>query len=1415
MFSVKINYGDGWISLTDYNSKNLVYNSSFNKKSKLFNNDFKPVISQAFFSFEPITSLTSKLLTLPRDQKVEVEITEDGQPWFRGYMRPVTEIIDSNNSKKMVDVEVVDMGWILSQKPEDYTAFVPANNMTICNPGDENKSLVHKVLRAAGFEGNINAHSIPHPIEYLLLHPKKSYDEILKELVFAGHSTYYFDSAGNFHLYDWAENEDDVTPSSVINEDKIITSLKIKRDGKDSDTPIVEFQKIAEKKDVILNTYKTPFVICHPETVSRNNGKMVWPNNVSVVPNFGELKAYSEYTIPALYDIEEKADGVLSSRVKKRSYSSNVNRTTGKFTNGVTPGKEHSFNVPCNSSFSMDLHYSYNATIPFKATLNTGKYRASYNLKGTNIKRVSDSTYCTIIEYLETTGNLVVSEKAGEAEGPSLGGGQKRYNARYLYNEDGAKELATALSSNLERGQFTYSFKSDVAYAIGSYHTLTNAQTNLSTTVRILSVKEIFNPGNVKTYEYEARQFSGLGTIYESVIEGGVSDKTPRPISDPKIIGPSLGESSNLLLESGLYMLSDKLGFYNSNSNSWPVLISKTGEFFFQGGNENEYISFNGEKLSIAGELFVKGQIRAGDTLKSVDFNSGSSGWMIDGEGNAEFNSLTIRKEVFEGIFKSFTSALTVGETDGGIRTLIDNDEFRVEEKQGEDWNRLLALGGKAEDGTFLPYITSNGAIHKDAVLPPQGEEIPRGSYVFNLDNSYTDQYGVDRCWPDSSSFVPAKFKYGMFGKAFFGVQEANGQIEGMAASIKGTNWGALYLCKGIDVWGEGQRSSKVFEFARGSYNGSVEQKVRGATLAGETETSWRINVYYDVCLHATNEYVPLAYTYLTSLLIYKETFEGSYINDYWIAKRTPLNPYTPPHSMEVSSTAMGNMGNLSSGADRTTYLYGNIFGKNLAGFHVSESANESLEKYDFAIRFRSKFSFSSSKVTHAAEVSKVLPRTYLSNVSGMYKWNENSDIQILGEGSTGLNLSGVDYVSAYKDGEAYKWIFFKNGTKLKTVEGGVQTTSLTACPFTRIGSTSLVRGGYLRAWADGYIDDLLLSYDLDTEEREKLISHAGATKPWNPFFSDGDLLLAPAPGKSVNITGPLTGLKDGQMVKLQGPVGPQGIQGPKGDSVKGDKGDPGPQGPQGVPGGTLPFSEMTFGLRNSDVDPETRFIIKPGRCCDLTGQQNIITTSDIWADIDETFSPTNGGLFPGVTRAANKTLHLFIVKRLSDGTIQCGFDTSATGANVPSGWVKRRVASFRLTATSNIPLLIVRGDKFRFVYPPHVLTYDSTARLSVDMKVPQGLPDYFLSVQANIQVQDNDILYSYLLPKYIKGIDDPNGNSLQSIAIRNSAQANTFEVEVDTNAELYYESSRDSANNNNVYCLGWFDRRGRDGIAA
>jgi hypothetical protein len=247
-----------------------------------------------------------------------------------------------------------------------------------------------------------------------------------------------------------------------------------------------------------------------------------------------------------------------------------------------------------------------------------------------------------------------------------------------------------------------------------------------------------------------------------------------------------------------------------------------------------------------------------------------------------------------------------------------------------------------------------------------------------------------------------------------------------------------------------------------------------------------------------------------------------------------------------------------------------------------------------------------------------------------------------------------------------------------------------------------------------------------------------------------------------------------------------------------------------------LPRSYLSgLGLTN-DTDADHDISIAVGECRDSTHAVNLILASAMVKQIDAAWAAGSaaGGLFSG-TVANSTTYHVFLIRKDSDGSIDAGFDTSITAANIPSGYTNfRRIGSIKTDGSANIVGFKQMGDEFLWTsaQPATTTTTLSTTAQLLALEVPLGLK---LIALYSAQWGDADGLTF----GYISSPDQTDEAAASpAISVRNSAGAAAAEVwmggrtRTDTSGQIRARSAGGTGNTTlTIFTFGWIDRRGRD----
>ncbi len=119
--------------------------------------------------------------------------------------------------------------------------------------------------------------------------------------------------------------------------------------------------------------------------------------------------------------------------------------------------------------------------------------------------------------------------------------------------------------------------------------------------------------------------------------------------------------------------------------------------------------------------------------------------------------------------------------------------------------------------------------------------------------------------------------------------------------------------------------------------------------------------------------------------------------------------------------------------------------------------------------------------------------------------------------------------------------------------------------------------------------------------------------------------------------------------------------------------------------------------ILSNDADTEHDISVSPGVCKDSTNADVIRLAAAIVKRIDAAWAvgSGNGGLFSGSV-AVDTWYHVFAIIKDSDRSVDVGFDTSVSAANIPAGYTNfRRIGSVLTNGSSNIINFIQMGDTF------------------------------------------------------------------------------------------------------------------------
>lgn len=234
------------------------------------------------------------------------------------------------------------------------------------------------------------------------------------------------------------------------------------------------------------------------------------------------------------------------------------------------------------------------------------------------------------------------------------------------------------------------------------------------------------------------------------------------------------------------------------------------------------------------------------------------------------------------------------------------------------------------------------------------------------------------------------------------------------------------------------------------------------------------------------------------------------------------------------------------------------------------------------------------------------------------------------------------------------------------------------------------------------------------------------------------------------------------------------------------------------------------------DADTDHDISVAAGAAQDEGDNQILTLASAMVKRIDATWAAGtgNGGLFSGSV-AADTWYHMFIIEKDSDSSIDAGFDTSVSAANIPTGYTKyRRIGSVLTDGSSNIIGFTQVGDQFLWDDPPLDISANDpgTSAVTATLSVPTGVKVF---VECNIQAWRSTGLVSSLVSSLDQDDEAPTFGAAPLRTTQNNSEhtSNTWRrVRTNTSGQIRYRLDFSDGNvTMYIATLGWIDDRGKN----
>jgi hypothetical protein len=184
-----------------------------------------------------------------------------------------------------------------------------------------------------------------------------------------------------------------------------------------------------------------------------------------------------------------------------------------------------------------------------------------------------------------------------------------------------------------------------------------------------------------------------------------------------------------------------------------------------------------------------------------------------------------------------------------------------------------------------------------------------------------------------------------------------------------------------------------------------------------------------------------------------------------------------------------------------------------------------------------------------------------------------------------------------------------------------------------------------------------------------------------------------------------------------------------------------------------------------------------------------------------------NGGKMSAAAMAASTTYHVYLIRKDSNGSIDCGFDVSAIAPTMPAGYTyKRRIGCFRTDGAAEIVNFYQIGNMFRFMAQkddrPNAAIANTNRNL-LTVSAPEnciGIFDvrWFYSAAS---------AHHYGIVQSVSETDNAPSTTNQTIHLylQNSSCSQEQQISINSNGQIAYRGDTTDFLLR-IGCLGWID---------
>jgi len=933
-FRLSFDDGSTWTDITS-----LVRDDSVKLTRTLHNDDFEPVQDSLKFAVNLDVGLATTLLGEDPETIILIDVERDGSDYFVGYVRPITEYTVTDETIDQVNeigFEALDNSYRLERT---LSSDLEYNNYTIMDPSSTSTSIVHALLVDAGYsasEINISDTISQTQIAETYSAGEKTYREILIQILKDWGYVYYFDESGRFNVYRWRGDDVPDTPSYAVGPANIIGELKVDAEELEAEQYRVSYWDVRTDNTAV---FRDDGANADKEFSGDKNKD--FPGDAFVRHDFSLEGG-------AIPDDGEP----LKTENFKVTYNTrpiqNVNRYSIVWSTTVTYD-------PATSTYSLSSFGDAVRNMLVK-TFN------AVSIRQADLQFTIDTNNSFDLNHYSIRADLTWRKRSGVVEWPESGSFDRvvEVDAKNVGSESEARNLAVSLKNDNLYGRYKYAFTSETDIPLGGYVTVSSTVLNFSTTARI--TKRTYARSNqpkdqgADIVAYEARGVAGLdpqtGVVSPVSPSYAITDTSVVQVTDitddngnltiPMVganieeFDPGAAPDGGTSAMASLFFTSQFLGFWDGSE--WTAYIKNDGTFKFQGDASN-YIEWDGAKLNIEGSLFLsgdselRGTVTTGDGVQSSNYVAGTTGWQIDGDGNAEFRSGNIGGWILDELLKSAASGRRIElDPDNNRVAIFDDTEAKVVQGYlgGLPKNDGLGTWGATDygfwarqgarlriDGT-VEQVNGDWILDKDSafllsqVAPDDTPFDGARRLRFGANEIAVDEYAggswVNRVTIDASSGVETHTVRGsnailLYAGPFKDVVDA-GYSVGRAVPAGGEAYrfeqSYTDLVAGDDEWTEKQNLSFTTDCRYGEHaitgDGTGGAKLERAPWSDlELNAGWDLEWWFKIASIATSDYTPMFSAMageqgmrLGLLELTSEYATDSYATGYW--ETTPTN---------------------------------------------------------------------------------------------------------------------------------------------------------------------------------------------------------------------------------------------------------------------------------------------------------------------------------------------------------------------------------------------------------------------------------------------------------------------------------------------------------------------------------------------